>query len=73
MLNSINLRGINLTYIQSTNINTNKKYNSITIGLSSPEMLLARSYGEVLKPETINYRPTNLKKMVCFVKKYLDL
>ena len=45
-----------MTYIQSTNIDTNKKFNSITIGLSSPEMLLARSYGEVLKPETINYR-----------------
>ena len=45
-----------MTYIQSTTIDTSKKYSSITIGLSSPEMTLARSYGEVLKPETINYR-----------------
>lgn len=31
-------------------------FNSITIGLASPEMILERSSGEVLKPETINYR-----------------
>ena len=31
-------------------------FNSITIGLASPEFLLERSSGEVLKPETINYR-----------------
>src|SRR5450756_2284022 len=28
----------------------------ITISLASPEMVLERSHGEVLKPETINYR-----------------
>jgi len=28
----------------------------ITIGLASPESILERSFGEVLKPETINYR-----------------
>jgi len=32
------------------------KFDSITISLSSPEQILERSYGEVLKPETINYR-----------------
>ncbi len=31
-------------------------FTTITIGLSSPELILDRSYGEVLKPETINYR-----------------
>jgi DNA-directed RNA polymerase subunit beta' len=31
-------------------------FNSITISLSSPDDILARSHGEVLKPETINYR-----------------
>ncbi|MDG1658434.1 MAG: DNA-directed RNA polymerase subunit beta' [Crocinitomicaceae bacterium] len=31
-------------------------FNKITISLSSPEMILERSSGEVLKPETINYR-----------------
>jgi len=31
-------------------------FNKITIGLASPESILERSHGEVLKPETINYR-----------------
>ncbi len=31
-------------------------FSKITIGLSSPEEVLERSSGEVLKPETINYR-----------------
>ncbi|MEX2597000.1 MAG: DNA-directed RNA polymerase subunit beta' [Salibacteraceae bacterium] len=31
-------------------------FTSITISLASPEMILERSHGEVLKPETINYR-----------------
>lgn len=31
-------------------------FSSITISLSSPEYILERSSGEVLKPETINYR-----------------
>jgi DNA-directed RNA polymerase subunit beta' len=35
---------------------TVKRFNRITIGLASPESILAESRGEVLKPETINYR-----------------
>src|SRR5438874_7421888 len=31
-------------------------FDSIKIGLASPEMIRAWSYGEVKKPETINYR-----------------
>ncbi len=38
------------------NFNTQKSFDAITIGLSSPDQILDRSYGEVLKPETINYR-----------------
>ena len=34
----------------------NSNFASITVSLASPEAILARSYGEVLKPETINYR-----------------
>ncbi len=33
-----------------------QNFDSITLGLSSPDEILERSYGEVLKPETINYR-----------------
>ncbi|MGY3794825.1 DNA-directed RNA polymerase subunit beta' [Aquimarina sp. 433] len=36
--------------------NTVKRFNKISIGLASPESVLAASQGEVLKPETINYR-----------------
>jgi len=32
------------------------EFDQITISLASPETILERSYGEVLKPETINYR-----------------
>ncbi|BBA17372.1 DNA-directed RNA polymerase subunit beta' [Blattabacterium cuenoti] len=32
------------------------KFNKITIRLASPEIILKESHGEVLKPETINYR-----------------
>jgi len=36
--------------------NTVQKFNKISIGLASPESVLGASRGEVLKPETINYR-----------------
>ncbi len=36
--------------------NTIKRFDKISIGLASPESILAESRGEVLKPETINYR-----------------
>lgn len=32
------------------------EFTKITVGLASPEEILENSYGEVLKPETINYR-----------------
>ena len=41
---------------RSNEIITQKKFNKITIGLASPEVILGSSKGEVLKPETINYR-----------------
>ncbi len=37
-------------------IKTKPSYSKISIGLASPEEILDRSSGEVLKPETINYR-----------------
>jgi len=58
-----------LTYIQSTKVDLSKKYESITIGLASPEMILARSYGEILKPETINYRSYKPEKDGLFCEK----
>ena len=34
----------------------NNKFDAIKVGLASPERILEWSYGEVTKPETINYR-----------------
>jgi DNA-directed RNA polymerase subunit beta' len=58
-----------LTYIQSSKIDTTKNYKSVTISLSSPESVLQRSYGEVLKPETINYRSYKPEKDGLFCEK----
>ena len=35
---------------------TKSNFTKITIGLASPEEILESSFGEVTKPETINYR-----------------
>jgi len=37
-------------------IKQDQEFDKITISLSSPDDILERSFGEVLKPETINYR-----------------
>ncbi len=37
-------------------IKVKSNFNQITIGLASPEEILEKSSGEVLKPETVNYR-----------------
>ncbi len=58
-----------MTYIQSSKIDTKRDFSAVTIGLSSPEMILARSYGEVLKPETINYRSYKPEKDGLFCEK----
>ena len=44
-------------------------FSSITLGLLSPEQILERSYGEVLKPETINYRSYKPEKEGLFCEK----
>lgn len=36
--------------------NQNQEFDAIRIGLASPDMIRSWSYGEVKKPETINYR-----------------
>ena len=38
------------------NNSTSQNFKTITLSLCSPDDILERSYGEVLKPETINYR-----------------
>ena len=43
-----------MAFKKDTKVKTN--FTKITIGLASPEEILENSYGEVTKPETINYR-----------------
>jgi DNA-directed RNA polymerase subunit beta' len=37
-------------------LNTNKMFDSMTLHLASPEQMRSWSFGEILRPETINYR-----------------
>ena len=46
-----------------------QSFNSITVGLLSPEEILDRSFGEILKPETINYRSYKPEKDGLFCEK----
>ncbi|TDI76003.1 MAG: DNA-directed RNA polymerase subunit beta' [Bacteroidetes bacterium] len=46
-----------------------KNFSSITVSIASPESILERSYGEVLKPETINYRSFKPEKEGLFCEK----
>ena len=46
-----------------------KAKNSISIKLASPEKILEGSFGEVLKPETINYRSYKPEKDGLFCEK----
>ncbi|MCG2716381.1 MAG: DNA-directed RNA polymerase subunit beta' [Candidatus Marinimicrobia bacterium] len=46
-----------------------REFENITIHLSSPETILIRSHGEVLKPETINYRSYKPEKDGLFCEK----
>jgi DNA-directed RNA polymerase subunit beta' len=43
-----------MAFIRENKIKSN--FSKITIGLASPEEMLEMSHGEILKPETINYR-----------------
>lgn len=55
----INFENPNLyieTWLSKKDTKVKNNFTKITIGLASPEEILENSYGEVTKPETINYR-----------------
>ena len=59
-------------YKTMRNSSVSRKSNSfskITLGLLSPEEILDRSNGEILKPETINYRSYKPEKDGLFCEK----
>ncbi len=58
-----------MTFIQTNKVDTSKGFSSIRIGLASPEGILQKSYGEILKPETINYRSYKPEKDGLFCEK----
>ncbi|MBI3587335.1 MAG: DNA-directed RNA polymerase subunit beta' [Ignavibacteriales bacterium] len=53
----------------SHDIAARKHFSRIVISLASPDMILARSHGEVTKPETINYRSFRPEKDGLFCEK----
>lgn len=48
-------------------------FSTISISLASPEDISARSCGEVLKPETVNYRTYKPERDGLFCERYSDL
>ena len=53
----------------SSETSARKAFSKIIISLASPDMILARSHGEVTKPETINYRSFRPEKDGLFCEK----
>jgi len=51
--------------------NKEQDFDAIRVGLASPEKIRSWSFGEVKKPETINYRTLSQKEKVYFVPKFL--
>ena len=47
-------------------------FSKITIGLASPEEILENSSGEVLKPETINYRTYKPERHGLFLSRTMN-
>jgi DNA-directed RNA polymerase subunit beta' len=56
-----------VSYLSNTSLA--KDFSTITIGISSPDAILSRSYGEVTKAETINYRSFKPEKDGLFCEK----
>ena len=46
---------------------TRRRFDAIKIGLASPDKIRSWSFGEVKKPETINYRTFKPGVMACSV------
>ena len=49
--------------------NENQDFSSIALNLASPDTILSWSHGEVLKPETVNYRSYKPEKDGLFCEK----
>ena len=58
--------------LENQNLTQETNFDSIKITLASPEKIKSWTYGEIKKPETINYRTFRPEKMVYFAQEYLD-
>jgi DNA-directed RNA polymerase subunit beta' len=56
-----------VSYLSNTSLA--RQFSNITIGIASPDSILSRSYGEVTKAETINYRSFKPEKDGLFCEK----
>ena len=57
---------------KNSEISEAQNFSSIKITLASPGKIKSWTYGEIKKPETINYRTFRPEKMVYFVREFLD-
>ncbi|MBD3275269.1 MAG: DNA-directed RNA polymerase subunit beta', partial [Candidatus Marinimicrobia bacterium] len=58
-----------MVYLNPKQPQTKSDFDAIQISLASPELILSKSYGEVTKPETINYRSYKPEKDGLFCEK----
>ena len=58
-----------MVYLNPKQPQTKSDFEAIQISLASPELILSKSYGEVTKPETINYRSYKPEKDGLFCEK----
>ena len=56
---------------KNSEVSESQNFNSIKISLASPEKIKSWTYGEIKKPETINYRTFRPEKMDYFVLEFL--
>ena len=56
---------------KNTEISDSQNFNSIKITLASPEKIKSWTYGEIKKPETINYRTFRPEKDGLFCARIL--
>ena len=56
---------------KNSEISEAQNFNSIKISLASPEKIKSWTYGEIKKPETINYRTFRPEKDGLFLQEFL--
>ena len=58
--------------LDNRNLSSENNFGSIKITLASPDKIKSWSFGEIKKPETINYRTFRPEKDGLFAQEFLD-